>query len=50
VDENKLIELVQRIGNEVCDGCGPDTDCGIDPAECERIANALEMLLELNPD
>ena len=39
----KKIELVQKIGNEVCEGCGPDADCGEEPSECFRIINALEM-------
>ena len=38
------IELVQKIGNEVCEGCGPDTDCGIDLNDCTRIKNALKLL------
>ena len=36
--------LVQKIGNEICDGCGPDADCGLDPCECERIINAVALL------
>jgi hypothetical protein len=38
------IELLQLIGNEVCEGCGPDADCGINPEECSRIDNATESL------
>jgi len=38
------IELVQKIGNEVCDGCGPHRDCEIEPEECDRILNAIEIL------
>ena len=38
------IKLVQEIGNEVCEGCGPDADCGEVPSECSRIKNALAML------
>ena len=38
------IELVQRIGDEVCEGCGPYTDCGEDPNDCFRIANAIDLL------
>jgi len=41
---SKKIELVQAIGNEVCEGCGPDADCGDEPEECGRIANALDLL------
>jgi len=39
-------ELVQRIGDDVCEGCGPDPDCGIDPEECERIDCAIAVLEE----
>ena len=38
------LELVQSIGNEVCEGCGPDADCGEDPEECMRIATAIGEL------
>ena len=38
------VELVQKIGNEVCEGCNSDADCGIDPAECSRIENAVNLL------
>lgn len=38
------IKLVQKIGTEVCEGCGPDTDCGIDPMECDRVFNAVSWL------
>ena len=41
---SKKIELVQAIGNEVCEDCGPDADCGDEPEECGRIANALDLL------
>lgn len=37
-------ELVQEIGHEVCDGCGPDSDCGEDPSECIRVATAMGLL------
>ena len=37
-------ELVQAIGNEVCEECGPNADCGEDPAECVRIATAIGLL------
>lgn len=42
------LELVQKIGNEVCEGCSPDADCGEDPKECFRIQNALNFLNEYN--
>ena len=37
-------ELVQAIGNEVCEGCGPNADCGEDPSECVRVATAIGLL------
>ena len=37
-------ELVIAIGNEICEGCGPNADCGISPADCSRVASALGML------
>jgi len=40
------IKLVQDIGNEICEGCGPDADCGEDPAECFRVLDAVRMLNE----
>lgn len=38
------IELVQKIGDQVCEECGPDADCGIDPNECFRIIDAVGIL------
>ena len=44
------IELVQKIGDEVCEGCGSDVgcdsdaDCGIEPSKCGRIEEALRIL------
>lgn len=38
------VKLVQDIGNEVCEGCGPDADCGEDPEECPRIQGAIRIL------
>jgi len=40
------VELVQYIGNEVCEGCGPDRDCGEELDDCSRIANAVDALNE----
>lgn len=37
------IKLVQEIGEEVCEGCGPDADCGEYPPECGRIINAIRL-------
>ncbi len=42
---NKL-ELVQKIGNEVCEGCGPDADCGDDPLACFRLQSAMDLVDE----
>jgi len=39
------LQLLQDIGNEICEGCGPDTDCGEYP-ECLRIETAIGMLDE----
>jgi hypothetical protein len=38
------VAFVQFIGNEVCEGCGPDADCGLDPNECTRIISAIVAL------
>jgi len=38
------IELVQKIGYRVCEDCGSGSDCGIDPSECSRIIEAIELL------
>jgi len=40
------IELVQGIGNEICEGCGPDRDCGLEPTECDRVIYAIALLDE----
>ena len=40
------IELVQNIGNEVCEGCGEDRDCGEELDDCFRIADAIDALNE----
>lgn len=39
-----IIELVQKIGNEVCDGCDDDRDCGLELDECPRIFNAVDLV------
>ena len=41
---NKRIELIQAIGNEICEGCGPDRDCGLKFDGCDRIFIALSIL------
>ncbi len=38
------IELVQGIGNHVCEDCGPNADCGEEPEECYRIISAIALL------
>ncbi len=38
------LELLQAIGNEVCEECGPDADCGEDTEDCGRIAIAMHTL------
>lgn len=41
------IELVQRIGNDICENCDDMTnDCGIALDECDRIDNAIAILDE----
>jgi len=42
------IEFLQKVGNEVCEGCGPNADCEYagNPEECFRIENALDILSE----
>jgi len=39
------IELVRNIGYEICIDCVTAYDyCGIEPKDCSRIINAVEML------
>ena len=38
------LAVVQNIGEEVCEDCGPNADCGITPKDCDRIKNALDCL------
>ena len=38
------LELLQDIGNEICEGCGDARDCGEEYDECSRIANAIRYL------
>jgi len=38
------IELIQYIGNEICEDCGPDRDCELELDDCSRVANALYAL------
>ncbi len=43
MDKDK-IELVQNIGNEICEGCGPDRDCEEVLSECFRVISAIAFL------
>ena len=38
------IELALKIGNEVCEDCGPHRDCGEEIEECFRILNAMNLI------
>ena len=40
------MELVIKIGNEVCEGCGPNRDCGLELKDCDRISNAIKSVDE----
>ena len=42
---NKL-KLIQRIGNDICEECGPNSDCGIEPEDCDRVSSAILALNE----
>jgi len=44
----KNLELIQRIGNTICEGCGPHRDCGIQYEDCDRIQDALNVLEKHN--
>lgn len=45
------IYKVQKIGELVCEGCSDDhRDCGIDPEECDRILEAVDILNEVRID
>lgn len=48
MSDKEMLELVQKIGNEVCEGCegisAEETECGLDPNECGRILNATDLL------
>lgn len=45
MDEKKT-ELLQKIGSEVCEDCGPERDCGLEVDECFRMINAERLLNE----
>ena len=38
------LKLVQEIGNEICEECGPDRDCEEEPSECFRVISAIAFL------
>ena len=38
------VELVQRIGCEVCENCLLARDCGYEPEDCSRIDDAIIIL------
>lgn len=38
------IEVVQRIGDYVCDGCDGDKDCRLELDECGLIADTVDAL------
>ena len=40
------IQLIMDIGDEICEGCGPDRDCEEEIDDCFRIANAIDYLDE----
>ena len=46
--DKETLEVVQKIGSEVCEGCegnsAEETECGLDPNECSRIINAADLL------
>ena len=45
MDKDKL-ELVIKIGNEICEDCGPNRDCELAIDDCSRIDNAIDLLDE----
>jgi len=44
--ENSVLELIQKIGNYICEGCGPYRDCEEEYEDCLRIQSALSLLNE----
>ena len=42
------IKTVQAIGELVCGGCGDRSDCGMEPADCNCISEAVEILKEVS--
>lgn len=40
------IELLRVLGDEVCEGCNDDRDCGVEYSECPRLWRAGEELDE----
>ena len=46
MDFDDLVKLVMRIGTEVCDDCDDERDCGLNPNECARILEGVDLLEE----
>ena len=44
------LEKVQKIGDLVCEGCGPYRDCELELDACMRITEALEVLNASGPE
>ena len=40
------LELIRYIGNEICEGCDPERDCGLEYDDCFRIQNAISAFDE----
>ena len=45
---SKLIKVLQDIGNQICEGCGPESDCGMHPTDCSRVTIAAGYLCDYN--
>ncbi len=42
--DKEILDMVIKIGNEVCEECGLDRDCGLKFNECSRITNASALI------
>jgi len=38
------LKAIQRIGDEICEGCNQNRDCGLEYDECSRIQSAMDIL------
>ena len=38
------LKVLQQIGNEICEGCGDDRDCGLEYEDCDRIIRTANIL------